>query len=73
MIEKDFESISKKVGYFSNVLLKKNCRNHSLSVAIVDFFERWERSGIFDERNRRSAFSVFYWGNEIDDVLFCEV
>ena len=43
-VEKDFESISKKIGYFSNVLFKKGCRNNSLSVAVVDFFERWERS-----------------------------
>ena len=44
MIEKDFESVSKKIGYFSSVLFKKGCRNHSLSVAIVNFFERWEWS-----------------------------
>ena len=44
MIEKDFEAISKKIGYFSNVLLEKRCWNHSLTVAIVNFFERWERS-----------------------------
>ena len=43
-VEKDFESISKKIGYFSNVLLEKSCWNHSLSVTVVDFFERWERS-----------------------------
>ena len=48
-------------------------RDNSLPVAIIDFFERSKWPGIFDECDRSSAFSAFYWSNQIKNILSCDV
>ena len=72
-VEKDFESISEEFFDFRDMWGEERRRNNSLSVAIVNFFERSKWSRIFDECDRSSGFSAFYWSNQIKNILSCDV